>query len=186
MSDALATIADDQRGSLEEIAQQTAVRVNERTLHNRPGRKLGWGISPNIVRASASREKKPRPKAAAPKNPPAVVRAFVPPSVEINGRALAVIADYDDLWRGIRGRVDSMGITREELNYQAKMQDGYAGKLLGAKQVKKFGIASLGKTLGAIGCRLLLVEDPVLTAKIMAHYKKRVRPLRADSANAHT
>jgi hypothetical protein len=125
--------------------------------------------------AKVAREKKPPPAAVAkPVAAPAIVR----PSIKINGRPLAVIADYDDLWRGIRGRVDAMGITREELNSQAKMQDGYTGKLLGPAQIKKFGIASLGKTLGAIGCKLLLVEDREATAKLMSHYKKRQRPLR--------
>jgi hypothetical protein len=65
---------------------------------------------------------------------------------------LAEIADYDDLWRGIRGRVDAMGITREELDHLSGLQEGYSGKTLGPKQRKKFGNVSLGSTLGAIGC----------------------------------
>ena len=90
---------------------------------------------------------------------------------------LAEIADYDDLWRGIHGRVDAMGITREELDHQSGQQSGYSGKLLGPKQRKKFGNVSLGSTLGAIGCKLLLVEDPEQTAKIMARCKLRERPI---------
>jgi hypothetical protein len=134
-----------------------------------------FGVSPSLARAKVARDKKPPPPAIAK---PVAVPAIVPPTIELNGRVLAKVADYDGLWSAIRERVDEMEITREELNSQAQMQDGYAGKLLGPKQVKRFGIASLGKTLGAIGCRLLLVEDPVLTAKVMARYKKRTRPLR--------
>jgi hypothetical protein len=53
-------------------------------------------------------------------------------------------------------------------NGMAEPQDGYIGKLLGGQKRKKFGKLSLGKTLGAIGCELALIEDEILTAKIRA------------------
>jgi hypothetical protein len=53
-------------------------------------------------------------------------------------------------------------------NGMAELQDGYIGKLLGGQKRKKFGKLSLGKTLGAIGCELALIEDEILTAKIRA------------------
>jgi hypothetical protein len=99
---------------------------------------------------------------------------------------LAEIADYDDLWRGIRGRVDAMGITREELDHLSGLQEGYSGKTLGPKQRKKFGNISLGSTLGAIGCKLLLVEDPVQTARIMARCKFRERPIARPAKKSPT
>jgi hypothetical protein len=92
----------------------------------------------------------------------------VQPSVEINGRPLAIIASYDGLWKAIRDRADAMQVTRETLNGMANLQDGYMGKLLGGAQGKKFGKLSLGKTLGAIGCDLALIEDEIQTAKIRA------------------
>jgi hypothetical protein len=78
----------------------------------------------------------------------------------------------------IRARVDALGITRIELDHLSGNQEGFSGKLLGAKQVKKFGKNSLGQTVGATGTYLLLVEDPEETAKIMARCKLRQRPLR--------
>jgi hypothetical protein len=44
----------------------------------------------------------------------------------------------------LRGRVDEIGLTREELDHLSGNQPGYSGKLLGKKQVKKFGKHSLG------------------------------------------
>ena len=99
---------------------------------------------------------------------------------------LAEFADYKGLHQSIRGRVDAMRITREELDHQSGNQPGYSGKLLGPKQTKKFGIVSLGNTLGGIGCKLLLVEDPVQTARIMARCKLRERPLRRPAKKSPT
>jgi hypothetical protein len=65
-------------------------------------------------------------------------------------------------------RSDAMQITREELDHISGNQPGYSGKLLGAKQVKKFGKHSLGSTIGAACCKLVLVEDEIQTAKIRA------------------
>lgn len=89
-----------------------------------------------------------------------------------------LISNYDAFVDAIRERVDEMGMTRLELDHQAGMQEGYAGKLLGPGHVKVFGMRSLGDTLGAIGCKLLLVEDADQTAKMRARIKPRQRPVR--------
>jgi hypothetical protein len=83
----------------------------------------------------------------------------------------------------IRERVDEMGMTRLEFDHQAGTQEGYSVKLLGAGHVKIFGMKSLGDTLGAIGCKLLRVEDSEQTAKMRARIKPRRRPVR-QAANA--
>jgi hypothetical protein len=155
MSDALATLADDQR--------------HHRRHHDRP-----FGVSVNLTHAKVARDAKPPAQAPAPRAKPKqrprrqVAPAIDQPSIEIGGRPLAIIADYDGLWAAIRARVDAMQITRETLNGMANLQDGYMGKLLGGAQGKKFGKLSLGKTLGAIGCDLALIEDEIQTAKIRA------------------
>jgi hypothetical protein len=81
---------------------------------------------------------------------------------------LAVFSDYDGLWNAVRARVDAMGITRLELDHLSGNQEGYSGKVLGPKQVKKFGKHSLGSTLGALGSYLALVADPEQVAKLKA------------------
>jgi hypothetical protein len=89
-----------------------------------------------------------------------------------------LLADYDALVEAVRDRVDEMGLTRHELDHQAGMQEGYSAKILGPKRGKVFGMKSLGDTLGAIGCKLLLVEDEAQTARIRARMKPRQRPVR--------
>ena len=72
-----------------------------------------------------------------------------------------------------RERVDETDISRHKLDYQAGLAIGHAGKLLGLKQVKRFGSIKLGPMLGAIGCKLVLVEDAEQTAKILKRAKRR-------------
>lgn len=154
---------------------------DERSNHGlRPGRKISWGISPATARASASREKKTEPPVAAIKPKPAPVEApaIVPPSIEITGRVLREVEDYCGLWNSFRQRIDELGLTRAEVSYLAGLQEGYVGKLAGPAMVKKYGIVSLGATLSALGCKLVLVEDPEATAKVMERAQKRRRPLR--------
>jgi hypothetical protein len=104
---------------------------------------------------------------------------LVPAPIEINGgRVLGSFDSYDGLCDVVRGRVAAMGITRLELDALSGNADGYSGKLLGPGQVKKFGKHSLERTLRGIGCKLVLVEDPEATTKIMARAEKRKRPLR--------
>jgi hypothetical protein len=61
------------------------------------------------------------------------------------------------------------------------LQSGYSAKLLTRRHIKGFGKVSLGPTLGAIGCKLLLVEDTEATARIRARMKPRERALRAQA-----
>jgi hypothetical protein len=84
-----------------------------------------------------------------------------------------MIASYDELVEAIRVRVDEMNISREELDLQAGIPTGYSGKCLGPAQVKRLSYATMGPVLGAIGCKLLLVEDPEQTAKILRRAQPR-------------
>ena len=163
MMDALATIPDECHG-LEEIERQNTIRVNSDDSRHKKNK--GWALSPNIARASASREPKPQKPAAVSKPAPVIVRAVAPPSIEITGRVLAVFSNYDGLQNAVRGRVDEMEFTRLEVDHLSGNQHGYSGKLLGPKQRKKFGKQSLGNTLGAVGSYLAMVEDPEQVAKL--------------------
>jgi hypothetical protein len=137
-----------------------------------------WGLSPTIERARASREpnKPQQPVAAIKPAPIEVVRVELVP-IEVTGRVLAEFVDYDGLWGSLRARVNEMGITREELDRLTGLADRYCSKILGPSQVRKLGKHSLGPMLGAVCCKLVLVEDPVATAKMMARAKKRKIPL---------
>lgn len=50
--------------------------------------------------------------------------------------------------------------------FERKYQSGYSGKVLGPKQVKKFGKQSLGSTVGGLGCYFALVDDPEQSEKL--------------------
>jgi hypothetical protein len=92
---------------------------------------------------------------------------------------LKIISTYDDLVEGVRERCDEMSMTRAELDHQAGLADGHAGKLLCPAHLKRFGIRSLGFVLGGIGCKLALIDDPDQAAKIRARMKPRERPIKA-------
>jgi hypothetical protein len=97
---------------------------------------------------------------------------------------LKIISTYDDLVEAVRERCDEMQMTRAELDHQAGLADGHAGKLLCPAHLKRFGIRSLGFVLGGIGCRLALIEDPAQAAKIRARMKPRERPITARAQPA--
>ncbi|SRR5258705_8602336 len=153
---------------LEQVSEQTSFRVNQRTLRG----KFGWAISPNIERASVSRETKrrlPAAKKVTVKEPAKDTHPLPPPSTAV----ARMIGSYDDLISAFRERVDGLNISRRELDDLAGLALGHSGKLLGHKQVKRFGSVTLGPMLGAIGCKLVLIEDPDQTAKIRKRAKQR-------------
>lgn len=157
--------------NVEEVERQTSIRVNRPSCGTRGA--FGWGLSPNIQRSSPAREKKnPAPQENRP------VPALDSPPEQKPSAVGRMISDYNEFIEVVRDRVDELGMTRLELDHQASLQDGYSGKLLSPKQIRGFGKVSLGPTLGAIGCKLLLVEDPEQTARIRARMTPRQRPIR--------
>jgi hypothetical protein len=79
-----------------------------------------------------------------------------------------LIGSYDDLIDAIRVRVDELSLSREGLDDISGLPVGYSGKLLGPSRNKSLGRSSFGDMLGAIGCKLVLIEDPVATARTLA------------------
>ena len=95
-----------------------------------------------------------------------------------------LISTYDELVDAVRDRCDEMLMTRQELDHQAGLADGHAGKLLCHSQLKRLGMRSLELVLGGIGCKLGLVEDPAQAAKIRARMTPRQRPIRETARSA--
>jgi hypothetical protein len=93
-----------------------------------------------------------------------------------------IFSNYDGFLEAVRERVDAMGMTRLELDHLTGLQSGMSGKILGRRKSKRFGEVSFDATLPAIGCRLILVEDAELTAKIMARMTPRQRPIQPPKA----
>jgi hypothetical protein len=92
---------------IEEVAEQTSFRVNQRSRNGR----FGWSIPPSIERASSAREKKktPKPKPIAP-NPSPEEQAVSP------ARLGRTIGSYKTLIETCRARAEELGISRSELD----------------------------------------------------------------------
>lgn len=72
---------------------------------------------------------------------------------------LAAVSDYDGLLSALRARVVELNITHANLDDVSGIQSGYASKLLANPPIKTLGLMSLGSVLGALGLKLLVVED---------------------------
>jgi hypothetical protein len=94
-----------------------------------------------------------------------------------------MISDNSQFVEALRDRADELGMTREEMDYQAGLQHGYSGKLLTRLHIKRFGFISLGLALGALGLKILLIEDTAQTAAIRARMTPRQRPVRTGAPN---
>ena len=153
----------DALGSLEEIAEQANHRVNERTSKRR-GSGFGWQVSPNLARASVPRSKKEK-KPAPPKlaEPPPEQRQQ--PTCAKLGRAFS---DYKTLVEICRHRAAELEMSRAELDRTSGVPDGYSGKVLGKKAVRKLGVWSLELMLGALGLKLVVIEDEAATSRVLA------------------
>jgi hypothetical protein len=159
---------------IEEIAEQTSIRVNER---GRRG-KFGWGVSPNIARASVVREQKKAPQKKAPrkrvskKKTLRPITAKSPPSAARAASVGQLFTGYSTLIETCRARADELGISRLELDRLAGLPAGYSGKLLGrdgcGPRQKRAWPVSLDAMLGALGLQVILIEDPVATARTLA------------------
>jgi hypothetical protein len=146
-----------------------AATISDHHRTKRRGR--DWALPPAIQRARASREpKKPQLPVAFKPAPVEVVEvvAIAPAPIEVHGRVLARFSDYDGLHRAIAARAAALQLTRAEIDHLSGNQDGYTAKVLAPTQYRKFGPVSLGNTVGALGCYLLLIEDETETQKLLS------------------
>jgi hypothetical protein len=99
---------------------------------------------------------------------------------------LAVVRNYSDLHRALRARVEQLNISRETIDEIAGFQPFYAAKLLAPKPHRKLGHMSFDAMLGALGCRLLLVEEDAATlARLRPRWVQRnVSQVRSASTTA--
>ena len=142
MADALAIIADDR----------------PRRYH-RPG----YGVSVNFTHAKVAREKKPPAPAAPVEAPPIAAPTIARPPSPI-GR---LIATYDEVIDIFRARADELELSRLEIDRLTGLADAHTSHLLARKFTQVFGPVSLPLMLDVLGLRLLVVEDPELTARTL-------------------
>jgi hypothetical protein len=74
-------------------------------------------------------------------------------------RPIAIVRSYDDLRRVVADWCESIHLTRAELDIEADLAEGHAGKLLARRARKKLNIVSLGRIMAAAGLVLIVARD---------------------------
>jgi len=87
---------------------------------------------------------------------------------------LAEITDYAQLVEALRARVDAQHIVISRIDDVTGLSDGRTRQLLDPRGRKKFDDLTLGPVLGALGVKLILVEDPA-TARYLARVERKQR-----------
>jgi len=77
----------------------------------------------------------------------------------VDGRILSVFVDYPGMLAALRARAEELRLSRATIDQVAGLPSGYSGKILGIKQVRRLNLISLGPVLGALGIKLVMVED---------------------------
>jgi len=153
---------------IEEIAEQTSIRVNTRKKHG----KLGWDISPNIERAAAAHEPKP---AMAPTN--AVLPEPIPAPATNDP-----VTSYTELMSAIQARVGVLGLKLTDFDDLAGFPAGLSGKVFGMLQVKRLGPEKVFDALRAAGLRLRVEVDPEQTGKMAIRISENYNPRQANQS----
>jgi hypothetical protein len=175
MAEALAIDRTDLE-AIAEVDEQTTWRVNQRDPRGR-GRRFGSvGVSANMTHAKVARDPaKPKPaKAPAPAAP-----VEAPPIAKPRPRVGGFIENYSDIVEICRDRADLMELSRHETDRLVGLPEGHAGHVLALSLSKPIGPIYLLPLLEHFGLRLIVIEDPQLTAKTLARRTPR------DASHVH-
>jgi hypothetical protein len=88
-------------------------------------------------------------------------------------RQIGLVQSYDDLVAIARARMTELQISYETLDAVSGVQAGYSAKLLGPNRAKRFGPVSFCAIMGALGMKLVAVEDADMLAHIGPRLVKR-------------
>jgi hypothetical protein len=88
-------------------------------------------------------------------------------------RVLGEFTTIAELQSLLRARAEQLQISREQLDDLAGLAKGYASKLLAPSPVKKIGLVTMPALLGALGLKLVLVDDPEQRARIAERFTPR-------------
>lgn len=86
---------------------------------------------------------------------------------------LGTVRTYEDLQAVLRSVAERRQISREAIDELAGLTKGYTGKLLAEVPTKKLGIEGIGALLGALGVKLIAVDDPVALERFTKRAAKR-------------
>ena len=77
---------------------------------------------------------------------------------------MAIVRSYRDLHHALRAWSTAQHVTRQQLDTDAGLANGHAGKLLAPVPVKHLSHVTLGRVLAALGLALVLVRESDLLA----------------------
>jgi hypothetical protein len=146
--------------TLEEIATQNDIRVNQRVRHQR-----GWAISP-AIHGAPLREKKPvvaLPAKSKPVKPPAVLQ--ITPMVRTEA----------DMVEAYRGRIRQLGIAYSTVDAISGLPDRYTAKLMAPIPMKGLGEKAIEGLNGALGIAFVPIIDPEQVKRVEGRWVKRKR-----------
>jgi hypothetical protein len=72
---------------------------------------------------------------------------------------IAVVRSYDDLRRVVADWCEKIHMTRAELDVEAGLADGHAGKLLSRRARRTLSLVTLGRVMAAAGLVLIVARD---------------------------
>jgi hypothetical protein len=142
--------------------------------------KFGWGVSPNIARASVAREAKAIAKPAA--LIPADDEKGIAPADTPSGTQETTIISYTELIAGIQARIGELGIRQVDFDKLAGFAEGLTGKAFGAAQVKRLGPEKLFDAIRAAGLKLKLEADPEQLERMRKQIAENCQPRQAKQA----
>jgi hypothetical protein len=90
-------------------------------------------------------------------------------------RPIAIVRSYTELQRTVVAWCEQIGMTRAELDAEAGLTDGYAGKLLAARARKKLGLVTLGRVMAGAGLVLIVAVDPEFAPENRSHVRSHVQ-----------
>lgn len=100
--------------------------------------------------------------------------------IEAVPRILAEVRGRDDLHHALRARAEEVDISRPMIDHIAGLSSAYASKVLAADPLKGLTIDIAGLIAGALGCRILLVEDPDATARMQRRGRSECQTMRSS------
>jgi hypothetical protein len=99
----------------------------------------------------------------------------------VGGTVLAEVHDLSELHRALRERSEALNLSRNGLDALAGLETGYSAKVLAQNPARCLGPVSLPLLLGALGLKLLVVEDQAAMARLQSRLsgfqRKRSRHL---------
>jgi hypothetical protein len=88
-------------------------------------------------------------------------------------------ASHDELVALLRERQLALGLSNETLDHIALLSAGHADKLLGPGRQRGLSQLSLDALLGALGIKIIVVEDEAMAARMRPHWQgKDIRQVR--------